>query len=342
MMKNKILLISTHYRISEKLFGVIPELSKFVDVDLYCVGQMDQTKKWDGDLDLRPLIIDKIRPFLNSIVRDVNISKYDAILYDDNRDRGDLGIHDIFKAAKHHDIPMVGNSHGNQEGDNYVAFNRCYDYAFCFGEFEYEKLSKASSGKFLIGGIPTNDELKHFSNKLTRKHLLVIPNFTGDRYSPFNCNFNPKWAQQSYYIAKTFDLPIVIKQKTRTDSPDYKKHYNYILSLYDKYDVDVEIINDTNNINSLIADSACVLSALSTLAFKPIQLNIPTVIINESGQLGNFKNYPYRRDISDNLIDAITEFEPERVKAFIDNTIAGGYSFESSLHYVRALLGVIK
>lgn len=344
-MKYRILFISTHYRISEKLFGLFPELSKLGTIDVYCVGQMDLNKAWDGDIDLRSVTFDKFKLYINKLVEIFNVKDYDVVIYDDNRIQNQLGIPHIYQLAKQHKIPMIGNSHGNKSvsRQTYEAFNICYDYAFCFGKFEYEQYNKIYPGRMLIGGIPTNDELKYVDSiSFINKHLLVIPNFTADRSSIFKCNFDKNWAVQSVNIAQHYNIPIIIKQKTRTDSPNYNKHVDFINSLYVDLDIKPTIINDIDNINKLIADSAYVLSSISTLAFKSIQLNIPTILIENSGDVGNFKEYPYIYNINDDIVSKYKLIQPNVIKKFIDNTIEGGGSFESSNVYIRELTKVIK
>lgn len=344
-MKYKILFISTHYRISEKLFGLFPELSKLGTIDVYCIGQMNLNKKWDGDIDLRYTTLDKFKLYINKLVETIDVKYYDVIIYDDNRIQNQLQIPSIYRLAKQHNVPMIGNSHGNKSINRktYEAFNICYDYAFCFGKFEYDQYNKIYPGRMLIGGIPTNDELKYEkSQSSTDKHLLVIPNFTANRFSIFKCNFDKQWAIQSVNIAKHYNIPIIIKQKTRTDSPDYNKHVDFINSLYADLDIKPTIINDTNNINKLITDSAYVLSAISTLAFKSIQLNIPTILIENSGDIGNFKKYPYVYNINDDIVSKYKLINTTTMKKFINNTIEGGCSFESSNVYIKELIKVIK
>ena len=338
----KILFISTHYRISEKLFGIFPELSKIGTIDIYCVGQMNLNKTWDGDIDLRFITFNKFKLYINKFVEIVNVEDYDVIIYDDNRIQDQLGIPHIYQQAKQHGVLMIGNSHGNKSisQKTYEGFNICYDYAFCFGKFEYDQYNKIYPGKLLVGGIPINDELKYC--KVSGKYLLVIPNFTADRSSPFSCNFDKRWAIQSVNISKLYNIPIVIKQKTRTDSPDYSKHVDFINSLYDDLDIKPTIINDTDDINKLISNSSLVMSAISTLAFKPIQLNIPTILIQNSGDTGNFKNYPYTYDINtSDLSYKYQEIDNQLIKKFITETIAGGNDFESAKLYIQELKKIL-
>ena len=88
---------------------------------------------------------------------------------------------------------------------------------------------------------------------------------------------------------------------------------NLLESIYNKNEIKYinsfckgEVITNTDNIDQLIADSAVVISAPSTLSFKPIQLGIPTILIKGSGAIGAFHDYPglvnlNKPEIFDNL-----------------------------------------
>ena len=55
----KILLVATVYRIGERIYPIIPELSKYAQIDLYRTAQMSDDITWYGDNDYR-LIFDKL------------------------------------------------------------------------------------------------------------------------------------------------------------------------------------------------------------------------------------------------------------------------------------------
>ena len=107
--------------------------------------------------------------------------------------------------------------------------------------------------------------------------------------------------------------------------------------------MDCEVIANTDNINKLIAESAIVISAPSTLAFKPIQLGIPTVLIDGCGAIGHFKDYGglvqlKKEHIFNNLQKQI---DNDIHTSFIKNTIAGGNSFTSTNIYIKRLQEII-
>ncbi len=89
------------------------------------------------------------------------------------------------------------------------------------------------------------------------------------------------------------------------------------------------ILVDVENDNQLISESKIVISAPSTLAFKPIQLGIPTVLINHSGQVSNFYDYDGLFDINKDFKSYLREYTKK--EKFINNTIAGGLNFNSTI-----------
>ena len=72
----------------------------------------------------------------------------------------------------------------------------------------------------------------------------------------------------------------------------------------------------------------CLISAPSTLSLKSIQLGIPTVLIKDSGEVGSFKNYDGFFSINDDFTGYIYSYE--RKVDFIENTIEGGLTFNST------------
>ena len=112
---------------------------------------------------------------------------------------------------------------------------------------------------------------------------------------------------------------------------------------YVKNIINCEIITNTNNIDQLIADSAIIISSPSTLAFKPIQLGIPTILIKGSGAIGAFYDYPglvdlNKQEIFDNIQMQINH---GKFNKFIEKTLAGGVNFNSSEVYIKNLKKLI-
>ena len=126
----KILLIATVYRVGERIYPIIPSLSKLADIDVLFVNEMSNEMEWYGDKDPRnkfysmygEFITDKFYGHLNSNKQNFNdfdVSKYDLVLYDDNRNRYDLGgipANDALKKYKRNDeyILVIVNYLGNR------------------------------------------------------------------------------------------------------------------------------------------------------------------------------------------------------------------------------------
>ena len=104
-------------------------------------------------------------------------------------------------------------------------------------------------------------------------------------------------------------------------------------------DINLTIISDTDDIDELISNSAFVISAISTLAFKPIQIGIPTCVINGTGQTGNFYNYRGLSELEqDNIVSTLSnQLIAARNKSFIEDTITGGGNFTSTESYIKSI-----
>lgn len=283
---------------------------------------MAPSHKWVGDSDLR-LRFDEVygKYFKNTFYDECDSSKYDLIISDDNRLSSKTGLNKIYKQKK---SPMLACTHGN--GDNpYLieGYKNVFDKCFVFGE-------KEKQFEYCIPiGIPSNDELKNYQNS-EKKHILIIVNFLGNRQSPFKVNFDKKFFEKIDILSlqKEYNLPVVLKLKSRADEGGFKHNVKYLEDILPE-SLNYRILVDVENDNQLISESKIVISAPSTLAFKSIQLGIPTVLIDNSGQVSNFYDYDGLFDINKDFKTYLKEYT--RKEEFIKNTITGGLHFNSTL-----------
>jgi hypothetical protein len=332
MSKSKILLLFTNHRVAEKLWPIIPLLSIEYEIDLFCVGLFSLNTPWVGDIDERLVAINKYNQYFNNVIQGpgikfhgdsihesllnfIDINSYKFVIYDDNREMQEFNIPHFYNECKHRNIKVIGNVHGNED------------------------ITKDASGisytvkmEFHNGGIPANDTLANVV--VQPQHILVITNFLGNRGSIFPINFDQRFVQESgiLELSKQFNLPIKVKIKTRLDKPDYVNDISYVNNL-----LECEVITNSENIDDLIAKSAVVISAPSTLAFKPIQLGIPTVLIKGCGQIGKFEHYPGLVDLNkQQIFDSIQyQLDHGKFNEYLQTTISGGDVFQSSQNYVK-------
>ena len=77
----KILLVETIYRVGERIYPIIPQLSEEFSVDVLKTAQMGNTMEWYGDDDLRIVFDNKYKEYVDNIFYDVpDLSKYDLII----------------------------------------------------------------------------------------------------------------------------------------------------------------------------------------------------------------------------------------------------------------------
>tara|TARA_R100001377_G_scaffold85129_2_gene70414 strand:- start:975 stop:2096 length:1122 start_codon:yes stop_codon:yes gene_type:complete len=369
MVKKKILFIVTVYRIGERIHPIIPKLYEFSDIDLLKVNEMSSDMNWYGTDDPRITFNNKYEEYFDNIfdggsssieqygarnetpcdvIKNLNINKYDLVIYDDDRNRH--GVWYIFEQIKNK-IPMIGNVHGNwwssldgfPEKNNITkSYNKSFNYVSVFGA--KEKNSYEFNDFVLDGGIPSNDELKYYDR--TNDFILVIVNFLGNRNMPslYNIQVDEKFINTSglLELQNKYHKKIVFKLKSRADHPYPQKDFDYLNSVVPK-ELDYEIIMDFPDHNQLICGAFLVISAPSTFALKPIQKGIPTILIKGTGTVGNFCDYrglvELNKDIILNRVEK--EISLGRDNNFIKNTINGGMNFNSTEKYIKNIRGLL-
>jgi hypothetical protein len=327
----RILFITSQYRVGERIYPIIPLLAKEYIVDLLTVYQMSDSFNWTGNIDLRETFK---KTYLNYFTNIYDIkcdsSVYDLIISDDNRITTKTSLESIYKNAN---CPFIACSHGNEDSKfTTMGYKRVYDYTFVFGK-------KERHTEWCIDiGIPSNDQLKKYHDS-AKEHILIIVNFLGNRSAicPVRFDeifFNNKNLKdlQCYY-----KLPIIIKLKSRADEGSYINNVQYLNQIIK--DLNYKIVVDIEDDNELIAKSICVISAPSTLALKPIQLGIPTVLIRDAGQYGVLSNYDGIFNINENFLTYLQTYQ--RKTAFIQETITGGIDYSSTYVMLNKIKEII-
>ena len=170
---------------------------------------------------------------------------------------------------------------------------------------------------------------------------MVEVNFLGNRDCPFKIKLDNHLVNNIDFerLTEVYGLPIIIKLKSREDEGLHQVSRNceYIDSIMPN--VDYKVVVDTEDVDELIIDSKLIISAPSTLAYKPIQLGIPTILIKDSGQLGNFNLFKGLVDSDKEKIkDKIEEMvENPKDVDFIENTVEGGLEFNSTEIFINKI-----
>ncbi len=339
----RILLVATIYRVGERIYSIIPKLSKQYDLDVLKIAQMSDTMKWYGDKDLRTVFDNKYKKYINNVYYKVpNLDKYDLILMDDDRPRN--GLKEIYDKVN---VPVISHQHGSGDMKHVLSNLRVkgrvsWDYITVFGNTEKEKYIKEKGKEFgkriLLGGIPSNDILNDYEK--TDKHILVIVNFLGNTggfgFKPFDEDTFKKIGLVE--LQKKFNKKIIIKIKSRKALANPKGDFEYLHKILPK-DLDYDIIMDTEDDNKLISDSFIVVSAPSVLALKPIQKGIPTVLLKGYGQTGQFVNYKGLIELNtQSVFDEIQrQYENGKEIDFVEDTIEGGIDFNSTEKYIDCI-----
>jgi len=355
-MSDKCLLILSNPRVCEKILPIIPKLSKTFEITIFRIGEYSSKTPWNGDSDPRAVDMKKYEVYCKYIINGpgfrfhgdrftddltdwVDVQDFPLIIFDDCKEMPELKMPELYRKAKENGSLVIGNHHGNQEfnGSGIFGHNgmkKSFDKIFVFGEKERQIFSQVfDTNDVLVGGIPANDSMFH--NVDLEQHILVIPNFLGNRPHPFPRALDEQFVRdtQLEQMSQEYGLPIVTKIKSRLDDPNREKNIEYVMDLIPNG----KVIVDSDDINTLVANSNVVVSALSTLAFKPIQFGKRTIVIKGTGQVGNFYDYDYLVDPAEvNMIELVNNFKQD--KKFVKTTLAGGIDFCAKNIYIEELL----
>ena len=367
-----ILFITTVYRTGEKIFPIIPELCKNHTVDVLNIGQMSNKTGWGGDIDVRqnfykmcddlnitsihaPKFMEnkdemavEYNKFFEGIEDILKKNYYHIAIMDNNVTQKGLGLSNLYKWLNSQNIPVIGSPHGNKEFKGQRVLKKIgnlFDYSFVFGEKEknkivkYEGKYKQHFNRLIPSGIPSNDILKNY--KRNNKYILIISNYTvnvncmGDKFFGFTKDIFYKMGILN--LSQKLGVPIVIKEKVRLLYNDDSLS-NALLGLKD-----VSFIRDCEDDNRLISDAKYVISSSSTMAFKPIQAGIPTVLLRGYGMTGNFYDYPGLINDSEKEMNDSLSFQNNNgiFCDFIKNTLEGGIDYTSTSIHVDYINRII-
>lgn len=357
--RNEVIFIATIHRMSERIICAINEIQKKMDVSIINFGQVSFNTNYEASLNYKEYVVENFsdssifniskinhrgeiltkRNELVGLVNDIITDKTVAIIIDDSRPIAFFV--DVYEIAKSKGVKVFANVHGNYSFDKIpdvygVTGKKTYDYLFCFGEFEKKYLIELGmeESRILAGGIPANDDLKNFHR--TNDYILVLPNFVLSPSSEF-------WGMTADIIKKMklqelqhkTGNKIIFKLKHRM-STNQKQEISCLLNFLPD-GMDCEILHNVKNENSLIAGASCVFTYGSTMAFKPIQLGVPTVIYKEFGYVGNFIEYGGAVNLDDSydyiFEDGFMNYEKDK---FLRSTLSGGVDFTSSSYYLNS------
>lgn len=349
-----ILLIATIYRCGEKVYPLVKPMAEKFGCDVLLLGQMSPKTPWAGDKDLRQTFYNTCLEVCDNVFQGLSVSeleknyhngkllcngidmkKYKLVVIDDNLCKEGRGTPAIYRWAKHHNLPVLACPHGNREYDGYVSrqFEKSFDYSFVFGPKDV--IGWGGSHRLIPAGIPANDILSTYNR--SDKHILVIPNYTRkiDQKETGYHFFHEKHFVETgiLELANKHGCKIVVKEKSRFPK---NRQSDALKNALNKYH-NVECIYDVNDDNQLVSESKYVISAPSTLAFKSIQLGIPTAILDGHGMIGSLHGFRGIVPINSNVIKQELQRQEELGKDynFIDETLSGGKDFTSSSIYMK-------
>lgn len=352
----KILVVVSVYRQGERMHPIIPSLAKQCNLDLLCVHQMSERIHWNGTIDMRKRFHETYDSCFDQIYknwRQIDYSKYDAIVLDDCRDKGEeIPYKLIYKQAKKYNVTVFAASHGNgsyvghiYEVDHYKSV---FDYCFLFGKWHKQLLStKVSDDIFLLGGIPSNDMLSNYKKDRANEYILIITNFLANERKVFPTIFSNQFVKDINLkgIQDKYQKPVVVKIKNRDRhfaiGNPYQQDINFVQSILNKNNITGHVIRDVDDDNLLIAKAHSVIGMPSTMCFKPIQLGIPTVTVEGGAHTGAYKNFSGHCETKQVPDVLERQVNIERDLEFIKDNIEGGIDYNSTKSFVDNIINII-
>ncbi len=366
-----ILLVTTFYRVGEKVYSLIPELSKHFNIYvLHTICMTDNTpvksgynpkplfnneygsymsKVYEGPL-YRPNggHYGRIMDFINDrFEEEVKKNEYAFVLYDNNLSQSCGFASAYYRLFSKYKVQIIASPHGSKDAKGLYFkelirnINYLYHKSFVIGEKDKRLCEKYATSerlkKVFPAGIPSNDALINYEKK--NDYILLILNYTDASYK--KC-FHKAFTEKTFDDLKIMKLSeeygsrIIVKEKPR------EKKIGSYLKDYRKWSKDIEFMDICEDDNKLIADAKIVISAPSTMALKPIQLGIPTVILKGFGEEGLFYNYPGVIEPSYENIKESIKYQRDvgKFENFIKDTVSGGLEFNSSKLYIDKLLEI--
>jgi hypothetical protein len=375
--RKRIIFISTMHRSSERIVNAIKELKNFFEIAVITAGQASRKNKYfasknyheylNKNFDLiidTPTISHKSQSGGQKLAKDIEnaLSKFlnkktAGVIIDDARNQKPF-IKKAYTTIKNYnkDIVVFSNPEGtktkfNSQMINHYGIQKCdnlyFDYIFCLGDYDYNSIVSygISSSVLLKGGIPANDMTKNYTKNTKEDFILVILNYIlenpGNGYK-FDTAAYRKINKSVFHkmklmqLQKKYDKKIVFKIKHRMNE-GMEEAKKYIAECVDPK-LKFEVLSDVKDEIGLINSAHSVLAYGSTMVFKALQLNKPTVIFRELGNVGVYNEYPGTINLGENL-DFIYERDfINKQKNFLKNNLFHSINCNSTKNYVECII----
>jgi hypothetical protein len=367
--KEQLVFISTIHRMAERMITAAVDMSDKYDITLVNLGQAskhtdyaakdryqiyieENQKRFMKILDSpklrskRDIGTPGYRKGLNKLYDTIDWESVACVVMDDSRNKNAEAA--VYQRCNDLGVPVIANAHGNM---NFKSRKKWYghgqkgffDRMFVFGSDDRDDLiTEGCEDFFLLGGIPSNDALSDVRRK--SDYILVITNFLLKHQLPqdkFECGRNSVYDKEALEAMRLLELqkklnkPVVFKVKHRIDT-DLVAEIRALEAALPK-GLMYTIIPDHPDENQMLGSASCVLTYGSTVAFKPIQMSVPTVIFEELGYVGNFRDYPGVVSLGDDYSEWLNPLDPAARREFLEPAIEGGSTFTSTQAFIRGI-----
>lgn len=274
--------------------------------------------------------------------------RFDLAIFDHNKAKLQWGTQHFYRILRSRGVCVIGCQEGSVEDSSKgllpiaEGLGYSYDYCFCLGRYDEPRLLRRSpnlAGRLFRVGMPCNDNLAQYygQNAPPKRHVMLAPSYTPRPQKTHA--FDPMTDELvkscgAHDLAREFGLPLLIKEKTM---PRFAfKHLE---------GPSVRVTMDEINLDRLVAESACVIAAPSTLLFKSLQLSIPTAVLGKPymGQLGAFEFFA---GLTESTLDEVRatirqqQSEGRVSDDYLEQCLEGGSDFSSTRAFLSAFRAV--
>ena len=298
-----------------------------------------------------------------SVIQSLDLSRVRCVIYDDSRTAGHQVPKIIFEPWYDHlkslGIPVIANAHGNVDDYRFLKFmtlesKKIYDELFVYGKYDKNRTNSEIRNCVHEVGIPENDLVKDRLGTSKKSHVLVVLNRVNCKSLKMDKSIVDNLQIQQLWEKYKVPLIFKVKEPPPTENASHVNNEkqameNLLRDFYDRHrnnvskEIQVIVTEDEYQENMLLLDACCVISYGSTMCFKPIQADVPTIIIKEMGNVANFSDYHATISIEEDIIAKIDEWDlklSER-RRFLDNTLAGSLDYSSTAKYVQTVKRII-
>ena len=179
------------------------------------------------------------------------------------------------------------------------------------------------------------------------QNILVITNFLENERRVFPNVFGDKFVKQIKLndLQQKYGKKVVVKIKNRDRhfalGNPYNQDIDFVKSVLKNNSIDGDVIQDIEDDNLMVSQAHSVIGISSTLCFKPIQMGIPTVVLDGGNFIGSFENFIGFCKLNEVHEKIETQLKTGRDTSYIENILEGGVDYNSIEKYTSEIKRIV-